>query len=47
MKNRFSYLLMLLFVASYAIAQHAGYEQKTSADGRFTYLTVAGDPLGV
>jgi predicted Zn-dependent peptidase len=47
MKNRFSYLLMLLFVASYAVAQHAGYEQKTSADGRFTYLTVAGDPLGV
>jgi predicted Zn-dependent peptidase len=47
MKKRFSYLVMLLLVASYAIAQPAGYEQKKSADGRFTYLTVPGDPLGV
>jgi predicted Zn-dependent peptidase len=47
MKKRFSYLIMLLLVAFYSIAQQAGYDQKKSADGRFTYLTVPGDPLGV
>lgn len=47
MKKRFSYLMLFLFVAFNSIAQRSGYEQKKSADGRFTYLTVPGDPLGV
>jgi predicted Zn-dependent peptidase len=47
MKNRIILLLMLWVMASTVWAQSAGYEQHTSPDGKFTYLTVAGDPLGV
>lgn len=47
MKNRIITCLMLLLVASNMWAQTSGYEQHTSPDGKFTYKTVAGDPLGV
>lgn len=45
MKKYLSFLT-LVFTAALAFAQ-TGYEQKTSPDGKFTYLTVPGDPLGV
>lgn len=43
------YISILAFVCavSIAFAQTTQYEQRTSPDGKFTYLTVAGDPLGV
>ncbi|MES2560892.1 MAG: insulinase family protein [Bacteroidota bacterium] len=45
MKKQLSFLAFV-FTAVYAFAQ-AGYVQKNSPDGKFTYLTVPGDPLGV
>jgi predicted Zn-dependent peptidase len=48
MKSRFLIVLMFIFIASFTTqAQAPRYEQKTSPDGKFTYLTVPGDPLGV
>ncbi len=43
------YISVLVFVCAVTIAfaQSTQYEQRTSADGKFNYLTVAGDPLGV
>lgn len=41
---------LLLFVTAYLFVGYIfaqSYEQRTSADGKFTYLTVPGDPLGV
>lgn len=45
MKKYISFLT-LVFIGFITVAQ-VGYEQKTSPDGKFTYLTVPGDPLGV
>ena len=45
MKKYLSFMAFV-FMATFAFAQ-TGYEQKTSSDGRYTYLTVPGDPLGV
>jgi predicted Zn-dependent peptidase len=47
MKNRIILGLVFLLATVTLWAQTAGYEQHTSPDGKFTYLTVAGDPLGV
>jgi predicted Zn-dependent peptidase len=47
MKNRITFCLMLLAALPTLWAQTPGYEQHTSPDGKFTYRTVAGDPLGV
>jgi predicted Zn-dependent peptidase len=45
MKKYLSFMAFV-FMAAIVFAQ-TGYEQKTSPDGKFTYLTVPRDPLGV
>lgn len=46
MKKHLSILALLAFTLN-GYCQSLNYEQKKSADGKFTYLTVPGDPLGV
>jgi predicted Zn-dependent peptidase len=42
------YISFMVFVLGVAVAfAQTSYEQHTSPDGKFTYQTVAGDPLGV
>jgi len=44
--NRYISFCILAFCA-YSISAQTNFEQKTSPDGKFQYLTVPGDPLGV